>query len=491
MKFNFDWLVLSLWFSTSIFAVPGLAQSSKVRSSSSKICHQRLSQQIESRIDSEKFKRSRWGILIQNSSSNNETIYELDSDKFFVPASTVKLVTTAVALNELGADFRIKTPIYAAGKLPHLTTLRIVGKGDPTLTTDNLKNLVNQFKSLGIRSIDQLIIDDRYFAQPQINPTWEWLDTYYYYAAPVNSVILNQNTARLTLTPQRLGEPVKVSWGDAIASRQWQVFNQTKTVASSQDYSIEVDGLLAKPTLNVRGGLPQNRRSDNWDLAIFDPGQYFLETFRSLLTQSGISVKQGIVSNLAESENTSNRQERAIAQITSPPLSKLLQETNQDSNNLYAEVLLKVLTKELGAENEMEALELGLKNLEIDSEEFNLVDGSGLSRQNLITPQALNKVLSAIAQTANESTYRNSLALAGVNGTLRNRFRGSELEANLWGKTGSLSGVITVAGYLKLANQNSVVFSILVNNFDDKNKIARAAMDEMLLFLNDWQKCLE
>jgi len=477
-------------FSTNIFALPRKVQASKVQASSARSCDQRLSQQIEDRINNEPFKRSRWGVLIE-SSSENETIYELDSDKFFVPASTFKLVTTAVALNELGADFRIKTSIYASGKLPHLNTLRIVGRGDPTLTTENLKNLVNQFKTLGIRSIDQLIIDDSYFAKPLINPTWEWLDTYYYYATSANSVILNQNMARLTLSPQKIGEPVKLVWQDAIASRQWQVFNQTKTVASNQDYSIEVDGLLGKPTLNIRGNLPQNRRSDNWDLAIFDPGQYFLETFRSLLTQSGISVKQGVVSNLAESENTRNRQERAIAQITSPPLSKLLQEANQDSNNLYAEVLLKLLTKELGAKSEIEALELGLKKLGIEPEEFNLADGSGLSRQNLITPQALNKVLTSIAQTTDESTYRNSLALAGVSGTLRNRFRNTELEANLWGKTGSLTGVITLAGYLKLTNQNSVVFSVLLNNFNDKNKIARAAMDEVLLFLTQWQKCLD
>ena len=484
-------MLLGLLFSTNIFAFPRNVQASKVQASSTRSCDQRLSEQIEDRINNEQFKRSRWGILIE-SSSENQTIYELDSDKFFIPASTVKLLTTAVALNELGADFRIKTPIYASGKRSNLTTLRIVGRGDPTLTTENLKNLVNQFKTLGIRSIDKLIIDDSYFAQPVINSTWEWLDTYYNYAAPVNSVILNQNTARLTLTPQKIGEPVKVRWRDAIASRQWQVLNQGKTVTTSQDYSIEVDGIAGKPALNIRGNLPQNKSGDNWDLAIFDPAQYFLETFRSLLTQAGISVKQGLVNNSAADNSTKfGNKERAIAQITSPPLSKLLLETNQDSNNLYAEVLLKVLTKELGAKNEIEALELGLKKLGIEPEEYSIADGSGLSRQNLITPQALNKVLTSIAQTTDESTYRNSLALAGVSGTLRNRFRNTELEANLWGKSGSLTGVITLAGYLKLTNQNSVVFNVLVNNFDDKNKIARAAMDEVLLFLTQWQKCLD
>ena len=463
-------------------------KASEIQALSARSCDQRLAGQIEDRINNEQFKRSRWGILIE-SSRENQTIYELDSDKFFIPASTVKLLTTAVALNELGADFRIKTPIYASGNRSNLSTLRIVGRGDPTFTTANLKNLVNQFKTLGIRSIDQLIIDDSYFAQPVLNPTWERLDTYYDYATPVNSLILNQNSTSLTLTPQKIGEPVKLIWQDAIASRQWGVLNQTKTVAANQDYSIEVDGLASKPVLNIRGNLPQNKSGDRWNLAIFDPAQYFLETTRSLLNQSGISVKRGLVTNHGEVDN-SDGEERAIAQITSPPLSKLLQETNQNSNNLYAEVLLKVLTKKLGAKNEIEALELGLEKLGIDPEEYNLADGSGLSRQNLITPKALNKVLTAIAQTANESTYRSSLALAGVNGTLRNRFRNSELEANLWGKTGSLSGVITLAGYLKLANQNSVVFSVLVNNFDNQNRIARAAMDEVILFLTEWQKCL-
>jgi len=257
-------LLLSLLFSTNIFAFPRKVQASEIQALSARSCDQRLAGQIEDRINNEQFKRSRWGILIE-SSRENQTIYELDSDKFFIPASTVKLLTTAVALNELGADFRIKTPIYASGNRSNLSTLRIVGRGDPTFTTANLKNLVNQFKTLGIRSIDQLIIDDSYFAQPVLNPTWERLDTYYDYATPVNSLILNQNSTSLTLTPQKIGEPVKLIWQDAIASRQWGVLNQTKTVAANQDYSIEVDGLASKPVLNIRGNLPQNKSGDRWN----------------------------------------------------------------------------------------------------------------------------------------------------------------------------------------------------------------------------------
>lgn len=462
---------------TTQFAISSQAQSSSIA------CRQELARDIEAIIDRPQFKRSRWGIAMQNLATE-ETIYSLDSDKFFIPASTVKLLTTAATLQELGADFRITTPIYATGNLPHLDTVRIEGKGDPTITSEILENIVQQFKVLGIRSIKKLIIDDSYFTQPVINPTWEWLDTYYDYATTVNSIILNQNTVELTLVPQSIGQPVKVQWNDKIAARQWQVFNRGVTTLPNTKYSIEIDGVLGQPVLNIRGNLPQDNQADVWDLAVVDPANYFLETFRDLLSKEGITITQGIVTT-----EMPTKEERIITQMYSPPLQELIKEINRESNNLYAEVLLKILAKELKTDDPITALETSLNKLNISSANYSLEDASGLSRQNLITPETLVQILSVIANTANRDIYRSSLAIAGNNGTLKQRLSNTELQNNLWGKTGSLSGVITLAGYVKIADRETIAFSILVNNFDNKNSIARQAIDEIILLLPQFSDC--
>ncbi len=477
MKQNLLLGIIGLLLTTQL-AIPHRVDSSPIA------CRQELARDIEAIIDRPQFKRSHWGIAMQNLATK-DVIYSLDSDKFFIPASTVKLLTTAAAVRELGSDFRITTPIYATGNLPHLDTVRIAGKGDPTITSEILKNIVQQFKVLGIRSIKKLIIDDSYFAQPVINPTWEWSDTYYDYATTVNSIILNQNTVKLALVPQGIGQPVKMQWNDEMAARQWQVFNRGVTTLPSTEYSIEIDGVLRQPVLNIRGNLPQDNRADVWDLAVVDPANYFLESFKGLLEQEGIMITQGIVTT----ETMPNKEERIITQMYSPPLQELIKEINRESNNLYAEVLLRILAKELKTDDAIKALETSLNKLNISSANYSLEDASGLSRQNLITPETLVQILSVMANTANRDIYRTSLAVAGNNGTLKQRLSNTELQNNLWGKTGSLSGVITLAGYLKIADRETIAFSILVNNFDDKNTIARQAIDEIILLLPQFTDC--
>lgn len=468
---------------TTQFTIPSKAQTNS-NFAPTVACRQELAQDIEAIINRPQFKRSRWGIFLQNLDTA-DTIYTQEGDKFFIPASTVKLLTTAAALNELGADFRITTPIYATGELPYLKTVRIEGQGDPTITSDILKNIVQEFKKLGISKIDKLIIDDSYFSQPVINPTWEWLDTYYYYAPPVNSTILNENTARLTLSPGQIGQPIKWQWNDTIAGQQWQVFNQGITATVNTDYSIEIDGKLGQNTLNIRGELPQDNQKDNWDIAILEPANYFLSTFSALLAAEGIAVNQGIVNT----KKNNILDERIIAQIYSPPLKKIITEINQDSNNLYAEAILKVLAKRLNTNDEIEALEISLNKLGITPDNYSLSDASGLSRQNLITPETLVDILAKVAKTDRTDIFQNSLSVAGNNGTLKNRLTNIKSPNSFLGKTGSLSGVITLSGYLKLSNQEIGV-AILVNNFDDKNRIARQAIDEIVMLLPEFYNCV-
>ena len=467
----------------SFLTMAGLSIS-PTKAQPARSCQQELAQNIEKIVNRPQFKRSHWGITIQDLDTQ-ENIYQLNAQKFFVPASTIKLLTTAAALDTLGKDFRIETSIYATGELPRLETLRIAGKGDPTITTENLANLAQQLKTLGVTSVDRLIIDDSYFANPLINPTWEWGDSYYYYGTTVNSIILNQNTARLTLLPQQIGKPVKLRWSDENAARQWQVSNQAITGSIGSEYTVEIDGISGKPALNIRGELPQNETQDTWDLAIFDPAQYFLTTLRELLTKSGISVNQTTIVTTPNPKPT----ERIITQIYSPPLAELIKEINQDSNNLYAEIILKTLAKHLSSDDGVTALETSLESLGIKTDDYDLVDGSGLSRHNLISPATLNQLLRIMSQHAESNLFQESLARAGVSGTLKRRLRQTEIAGNLWGKTGSLSGTITLSGYLQLPNSTQINLTILVNNFDDKNYIVRQAIDEIMLLIPKWKQC--
>lgn len=449
-----------------------------------KLCPQELPTAIEEIIHRPQLKRSRWGIQIQTL-NRGLTLYSLNAEQYFIPASSAKLLTTAAVLLELGADYRIYTPIYGEGKLPHLNSLRIEGRGDPTITTQSLKSIVHQLRDLGVQKIDKLIVDDSYFPLPTINPTWEWLDVYSYFATSVNSLILNQNTVTLTLLPQQLGQPVKLRWSDAIAARQWRVENQAITAPKNTVYNVEIDGSLGDPVLNIRGELAIDEPPDIWDLAVVNPTLYFLESWRLLLNTENINVTQGQINHNLDD----NRSARKLAAIASPPLRIILNKINRESNNLYAEALIKILAKKLNTATAIEAVEPSLNELGINSKEYFLVDGSGLSRHNLITPKTVVKTLNLMSRSPQGKVYRDSLALAGVNGTLKKRFRDTSIAGNLWGKTGTLTGVATLAGYLNLPQFETLVFNITVNNSDRSSKELRQAIDEIIFLLARLKQC--
>ena len=472
-RFNWGWFSLLV-----ALTIPKNALG--VEDSQDSICQSDLPAAIEEIINRPEWARSRWGIEIQ---VEGESIYSLNADKFFTPASSAKLLVSAAALLEFGADYRIETPVYSVGNLPTLTSLRLKGQGDPSITTLSLKNIVHQLQTQGVKRIENLIIDDSYFNSAAINPTWEWLDVHSYFATAVNSTILNQNTVTLTLFPQQIGQSVKYSWSDAIAAHQWQVVNEAVTGKADIEYDIELDGDLGKPLLQLRGELAVNEPPDVWDLAVVDPALYFLESLRSHLERAGIVVNRGTVVEKPYREEL----ETELVAIYSPPLQQILAEINQSSNNLYAEALGKILAKELNVETATEAINLSLKEIGIKPDEYVLVDASGLSRQNLITPQTLVKILHLMSQTSQGESYRQSLAAVGQ-GTLKRRFTDSSVEG-LWAKTGTMTGVSALAGYIFNEEYPPIVFSILVNNSELKSKEIRQAIDEIVVDLNHIKKC--
>lgn len=468
----------------------------KENPSSESICPAQLGSAIEAVINRPQLRRTRWGISIEPLSPNaiahtssvdqDNTLYRREAEHYFIPASNVKLLTTAAALLQLGSDFRIRTSIYSAGA----GSLRVVGRGDPSLTNAQLRELAQQLKRQGIHNVQQLIVDDGHVQGDAINPTWEWEDVQSDYGTAVNSLILNQNAAELTLFPQQVGQPLELRWTDAIASRQWRIENQSVTAQAAAPSTVEVTGVLGQPLLQIKGQLAVDAEPESFYLAILDPAKYFLQHFQRVLTEEGIRVASALISK------ASTTGEQELAAIESAPLSVLLVETNQQSNNLYAEVLLRTLQISNDTQANKDSVEIGLNEvtealttLGVNPESYVLVDGSGLSRRNLVSPDAIVQTLKLMAQTQQAALYRDSLSVAGISGTLRRRFLNTAAQGNLQAKTGTLTGASALSGYLDVPGYQPLVFSIMVNQSDQSATSLRQAIDEIVLLLTRLRSC--
>lgn len=461
-------------------------QSITSQANSSSVCPAQLEPRINAILNRPTFQRVRWGIQVQPL-AGEQVLFQREGDRFFIPASNAKLLTTAAALTQFGPQFRIRTVVY---RVPEPgVNLRVGGRGDPSLTTAQLQNLASQIRSRGITQIDRLVIDDTYFSGDPVNPNWEWEDIQAGYGAPVNSLILNQNAIPLTLVPQAIGQPLRVVWDDPAEGQGWAIENQSRTVAANAPEFVAVGRDLGRPILRVLGQLRAGSEAEPVAIAVTNPTQTFLETFRRVLTNQGIMVRQTVI---ASTPTTAPQAE--IAAVSSVPLSELLKEANGESNNLYTESLLRLLgTPPTPNSNSLESGLAGIRTvlnrLGVAADSHALRDGSGLARANLVTPGAMTQVLQAMARSSNAQVYRDSLAIAGESGTLRNRFRGTPVQGNFFGKTGAISGITALSGYLNPPTYPPLVVSILVNHFDQPVSAIRPAIDELVLLLGGLRQC--
>lgn len=451
------------------------------------LCPAQLGSVIESVTNRPQFKRFSWGIVIQTLSSR--TLYSRDAQKYFIPASNVKLLTTAAALHQLGSQYRIRTSIYGTDN----NDLLVVGRGDPSLTNTQLKELAQQLRQRGIRQVRQIIATDNYFQGYIVNPSWEWEDVQADYGAPVNSLIVNQNTVTLKLLPQQVGQKVRIIWANPIEATRWQIENEAVTVKPSESTSINVSRNLTGAVLKITGQISVDSQPESVSLAVVDPLDNFLLHLRWALLAEGIKETAALSSKTHSDISKSATVE--LAAVESPPLSQLLVETNQNSNNLYAEALLRTLgvnsnTKTPDAnETGLAVVNETLTKLGVDPAGYVLADGSGLSRHNLVSPEAIAQTLSVMANSPLAPVYRASLSVAGINGTLQNRFRETAAEGILQGKTGTMSGVVALSGYLDPRDYEPLVFSIIVNESNQPAATIRQAMDEVVLLLTKLHSC--
>jgi serine-type D-Ala-D-Ala carboxypeptidase/endopeptidase (penicillin-binding protein 4) len=458
--------------------------------SAQSLCPSQLGSTIDAMIQQPALRTANWGILVQE--ANGTTPYSHNADRLLMPASNAKLLTTAAALATLTPQFQQQTPFFATGQPPNLETLRVEGHGDPSLNEKQLEQIAVQLQSKGVQSIGTLVADDSFFTGSLTEPSWTWEDLQGGDGLPINSLMLNGNVFLMRLTPQQLGQPVRSQWLSSGIPKGVVVINRSVTVSASAPESLET--YWQGNQLVVKAQLRAGSTPETIDIPVTNPGMNFLERLRSILGDHQIQVQQV---SLTTTPITQPQALLPIATIAFPSLGTLLSETNQNSNNFYAESLLRQLGKRnpvdsptvFTAQQGLTVLSQALARLGVNSTGYRLIDGSGLSRKNLASPRAIVQTLRGIDQPQYRNIFRASLPVAGQRGTLRRRLIGTAAEGRLWAKTGTLKGVTALSGYLERLGQPTLTFSILVNQSPQPTAVLQQAVDRVVLAIAQLKLC--
>ncbi|MFZ4641531.1 MAG: D-alanyl-D-alanine carboxypeptidase/D-alanyl-D-alanine endopeptidase [Nodosilinea sp.] len=465
-----------------IMALVTLGSTSRTEA---RVCEANLAHHLEVMLNQPPLDRAYVGFLLQTQSGEGSpprTLYAHHSDRLFTPASNLKLLTTAAALAYLGPDYRLRTSAYGKPEPDGTTDLRLVGRGDPSLTAVQLQDLARQLVAAGVTRVRRLVLDDSYFPGLALNPTWEWEDLQFAYAPAVNSLIFNQNALTLTLAPAQVGQPLRLLWPPGL-DNQIPVINDTLTVARAVTLEPEVLGRSQIPgSLHLVGQMTGQDAPVAIALAMSNPAEAFSQAAQLALAQAGIIIDSTAITTIPAPLDGPE-----LAAVLSPPLQELLVPANQNSNNLYAEVLLKTLgikgapsQPDQASQAGADAVKTILGNLGVNTAGWVLVDGSGLSRHNLITPRALVQTLQVMVNHPDGKVFRSSLAVAGVSGTLRHRFSASRLANHLQGKSGAMTGDVALSGYLQPPDYQPLVFSFIINHSPYAAEIMRQRIDAIL-----------
>lgn len=447
------------------------------------------------------FSSAQWGAVVQ-SLTTGEYFFKYNEDKLFMPASNLKLFTSAAGLVLLGKDYRFKTEIYVRGTLDGTTLkgdLIIRGFGDPTISgrfynQDMLKIFSNWADSLveaGIEEIDGNIIgDDNAFDDIGLGEGWAWDYETEWYAAPSGALSFNDNCIDITITPTEIAEKAVIS---VLPENQYfTLTNNVITVPADSFSSISVYRERGTNIVTVSGTIKVTSAPLKRYSTVSNPTQYFVVTLRDVLIKKGIKVKGFGVDCDDLLELPDYEYCTRLFTHYSVPLSIITTVINKNSQNFFAEQLLRVLGYEF---EKYGSSTLGIKVLKnflgsigINTDNINICDGSGLSRLNLVTPKQISTLLSYMYKHELFPVFYNTLPIAGKDGTLANRLRGTRAENNLRAKTGFIGGVRSLSGYIYTGDAEPVVLSLIVNNFTVPLVLAENLHDLICIRLANYKR---
>ncbi len=498
-------------FRAIAFTTISLATSPTTYAASQRICPAQLQQEVKKITQFPDLQASRIGVFVKTNAADDATsqvLVNLDGDRYFIPASNTKLFVTAAALKTLGAGYQFTTkltsisPPNAQGELDD--GLWVIASGDPSFSSDTgLKSLVQQLRDRGIRRINGGIWALTLRQGSGVASSWEWSDLQEYYAAIPSPFTINENALDWSINPTQVGEKATFIWKNPELAKDWQVVNQTTTAAADAEFTLQVNRPYGERKIIITGQIPQNASTEKGAVAIPNPKENFLYLLRQELTAQGIAVVDSPtnVSNaheiyrdkqLSMAAHHQSQETQDLAISLSPPLSKIILTTNKGSNNLYAELLLRAIG-EMPPHTQKDSLNDGIENINrylqsinISTSNIALADGSGLSRHNLTTPRTIVRLLQTFA---NDPNFRQSLPVAGVDGTLLRRFRDTPAQGLIQAKTGSLTGSLALSGYAKPPKHREVIFSIIINNGNIPAKNLQQYVDAIALLLTRLEDC--
>jgi D-alanyl-D-alanine carboxypeptidase/D-alanyl-D-alanine-endopeptidase (penicillin-binding protein 4) len=443
-----------------------------------KDAREQLRRELQSLFTAPEVRHAQWGVSFY-SLSNTDTVYSLNAGQFMIPASNQKILTTAVAAERLGWDFRFTTRLLATGPLDDDGTITgdvvVVGSGDPTINPRHperwriFDEWAAALRARGVKIINgSLVGEDNAFAEPGWGVGWAWDNLQYGYGAPPSALQYNENQVEVMIGPGiEAGTRAIIStapYGSGLV-----IDHDVTTIAPDGETQIDIARIPGTAFLRVRGHIAAGAKPVTLTASVDNPTRLYLAALREALARHGIFVAGGIadVDELPAPPRVDQATELVVDR--SPPLTEIIDVTMKWSRNIYAETLLLAMA----APGEPATGASGLRTMEETLRTWGIVpdtylprDGSGLSRYNYVTANALTGLLSYLwTNRVHAEPFQSTLPVAGVSGSLAARMKGTPAEGRVRAKTGTLSNVRTLSGYATTIDGETIVFSMMANNF--------------------------
>ena len=436
-----------------------------------------ISSEIDFMIDRSRANDAFWAIQVSDSSGKN--LEELNGNNLIRPASNLKLITSGAVLDVLGQDYSFTTTLYGRGEIVGnrwVGDLIVEGSGDPSINGEFYEDPLFLFEewyqvldSLGIEQIDGSIIAyDGLFDDVPYPRGWEWDDLSYYYAPEISALSFNFNVVDLEVVAEgTVGSQPTIRWFP-FNTPYVEFLNQQTITPTGTRFNESYRRVLGTNTIILRSTLPQGYYETE-PLSVLSPSTYFIDTFSRYLEDSGIRVRGQLI---IESDYYSWKPDglKVLSSHRSEPLHKMITWMNRESDNLFAEMLAKKVGSHVY--NTQGSTEIGLQVIKefmntagMDTSVVRLRDASGMAPANLIRASDLNLYLNFIKEKPWFDAMYESLSVGGLNGTLGHRFRNSAVNEKFFGKSGFMSGVRTLSGYLTTSSNQQLTVTIATNNY--------------------------
>ncbi len=477
---------------------------------------QTLQAEIDALLDVEWLRYGYCGVVVRDLQTG-ETLYWREAERMLIPASNMKLLVTAAALHLLGPEYRFRTRVWAQGRcLPDGTlegNLILQGLGDATLEWRDLQALAQRVRAAGIQRVQgYLLYDDSWLDAERYGFGWSSGDEPYGYQAQMSALCAERNAVRLYARPApKVGDPALIRIEPASATDYVELVNLSRTVPQgTRDAALEATRTRARNQIRVSGRIAQGAEEVMLGrFSVENPSHYAAHLFRKALQEAGVSVAKGTAPNMiplppsgaeiparptsAASTGEARTGAQAVwllAEHRSPPLQEVVALINKPSDNLLTEITLKVMGKEHRGEGTTQAgiqvVRAFLQQAGLELGAAHMVDGSGLSRINGVSPENLVRLLEFMHRSPHAEVFRASLPVYGVDGTLRNRLRGTPVQGNGFAKTGSLNRVSSLSGYLRTRSGRYLAFAVVMNAYNAAGADARALQDRLIQLL--WER---